>query len=80
MSGASNFVPLAIGPYWADVNEHLCELVALVPEERLDEAPDGEWGVREIVRHIVGARDHWMANAVHDLYALAAVREAQARF
>ena len=57
-----SFVPIDVGAYWADLNEHLCELVGLVPEDRLDEAPAGEWGVREVVRHIVGGRDHWLAN------------------
>jgi uncharacterized damage-inducible protein DinB len=66
VNAATTFVPLTVGPFWADLNEHLCQLVALVPEDRLDDAPEGEWGVRDVARHIVAARDHWMANAVHD--------------
>lgn len=58
------FVPIDIGPYWADLNEHLCDLVELVPPDRLDEAPEGEWGVREVARHIVGGRQHWLANSL----------------
>ncbi|MBT5775154.1 MAG: hypothetical protein HOH95_12345 [Dehalococcoidia bacterium] len=59
-----SFVPIEVGPYWADLNEHLCDLVALVPPDRLDEAPVGEWGVREVAHHIVGGRDHWLANSL----------------
>ncbi len=56
-------LPVAVAPYWADLNEHLCEL-ALVSPDRLDEAPEGEWGVREVAHHIVGGREHWLANSL----------------
>ncbi len=59
-----SFVPIALGAYWADLNEHLCDLVELVPPGRLDQSPEGEWGVREVARHIVGGRDHWLANSL----------------
>ncbi len=58
---------LDIAPFWADLNDQLIELVDLVPDDRLDWAPDpGEWGCRRLALHIAGGRDHWMANAVRD--------------
>ena len=64
MSAATNFVPIELGAYWADLNEHLCELIELVPLERLSDAPEGEWSVREVAVHIVSGRDHWLANSL----------------
>jgi len=58
------FVPIDVGAYWADLNEHVCDLVDLVPPDRLDEAPEGEWGVRDVARHIIGGREHWLANSL----------------
>lgn len=64
MTAGEGMLPVAIGLYWADLNEHLCDLVALVPPGRLDESPEGEWGAREVARHIVGGREHWLANSL----------------
>jgi uncharacterized damage-inducible protein DinB len=61
---ASGFQPIEVGQHWADLNEHLVALLDLVPEDRLDEAPEGEWGVRAVAAHIIGGRDHWLANSL----------------
>lgn len=61
---AAGFQPIEVGEHWADLNEHLVALLDLVPEDRLDKAPEGEWGVRAIALHIVGGRDHWLANSL----------------
>ena len=64
MTGTGAMLPIDVGPYWADLNEQLCELLKLVPSARLDEAPEGEWGVRDVARHIIGGREHWLANSL----------------
>jgi len=65
MSDATGeFQPIEVGAYWADLNEHLVALLDLIPEDRLDEAPEGEWGARAVASHIIGGRDHWLAHSL----------------
>jgi uncharacterized damage-inducible protein DinB len=61
------YAPLAIGGFWADLNDHLVELVDMIPQEQLDQTPsDGEWSCRQWIAHIAAARYHWMTHAVKD--------------
>jgi uncharacterized damage-inducible protein DinB len=61
------YAPLAIGRFWADLNNHLMELVELIPHAQLDQTPRaGEWSCRELIVHIAAARYHWMTYAVKD--------------
>jgi uncharacterized damage-inducible protein DinB len=65
--GEPRYVPLQVGGFWADLNDHLLELVDLVPDTRLEWTPaEGAWSIRQLVLHIAGARYHWMANSVKD--------------
>lgn len=58
---------IRVAPHWAELNAHLIELLDLVPDDQLDRrpAPDA-WGIGELMQHIVAARNHWLANALHD--------------
>jgi len=50
---------LNFAPYWQMTNDNLVEIVDLVPEEKLDWAPEPtEWSTRVIVTHIILARYH----------------------
>ena len=62
-----SYVPLDIGEFWADLTDHLCELVDTVPEGKMDWSPTPEmWNFRGLFVHIVAARHHWLAVAVRD--------------
>lgn len=51
------YAPLDIGPYWEDVNEHLIELVDLIPEGKLNWSPTpSEWNFRGTLAHLIGGR------------------------
>lgn len=64
---ASTYPPLNITAHWADLNDHLIELVDLVPEGKMNWSPAPEvWNFRGLFLHIAGARHHWLQNAVHD--------------
>ena len=53
----TTYAPLEIGPYWEDLNEHLIELVDLIPEESLNWSPSPrEWNFRGTFVHLIGAR------------------------
>ncbi len=61
------FPPLEITAYWGDLTHHLIELVACFPSDKLDWRPGpDEWSVKQIVLHIIAARDYWMAAAIKD--------------
>jgi uncharacterized damage-inducible protein DinB len=63
----TTFPPLNVTTHWADLNQHLMELVDAMPDDKLDWTPaETEWSARTIFQHIVLARLHWMANAVKD--------------
>ena len=64
MTATEDARPIVVAPYWADLNEHLCELLELIPANRLDEAPRGEWGARAVVHHIIGGRIHWLTHSL----------------
>lgn len=68
--------PLQITAYWADLTDHLVELVGCFSPDQLGWQPaPNEWSAKQIVLHIVAARDHWMANAIKDGGAQADVAE-----
>lgn len=51
------YAPLDIGQYWEDVNEHIIELVDLIPEDRMTWSPTpSEWNFRGTLAHLIGAR------------------------
>ena len=61
------YPPLHITTYWADLTDHLIELVDLVPEGKMGWSPSPElWNFRGLFLHIAGARHHWLQNAAHD--------------
>ena len=61
------YPPLAITPYWEQLNQTLVDLVDAVPADRFNWSPSpDEWNVRGVFLHIVGSRHHWMADAIRD--------------
>ena len=53
----TSYAPIDIVPYWADANEHLIELVDLVPADKWNWSPEPRfWNFRGIFLHIIGAR------------------------
>jgi len=61
------YPPLAITPHWATVQEHVLQIVDLVPRGRMDWTPKPDlWNFRGILIHIADARDGWMAHDVND--------------
>ena len=64
---ASTYPSLNITPHWADLNDHLIELVDLIPDGKMDWSPSPEqWNFRGILLHTVGGRLGWLANTVGD--------------
>lgn len=58
---------IEIVKHWDDLNEHLVELVDLVPDGKLDWTPEpGEWGCRHLFLHIASARHHWLNESLRD--------------
>jgi uncharacterized damage-inducible protein DinB len=50
---------LDIVRHWATMNDHLIDLVDLIPDDKLEWSPrEGEWGFQTILQHIVLARYH----------------------
>ena len=61
------YPPLNVTQYWADLTDHLVELVDLVPEDKMNWSPAPEvWNFRGYFLHIAGARHHWLENSIHD--------------
>ncbi len=61
------FPPLAITPYWQSVQDHLLQIVDLIPEDKLNWTPkDGLWNPRGNLIHVADARDRWLADGVQD--------------
>ena len=53
----SDYRPIDLGPFWKDVNEHIIELVDLIPGEKLGWSPTSvEWNFRGTLVHLIGAR------------------------
>ncbi len=62
-----SFPPLHLSDFWAGITDHLVEIVDHVSDDQLDWAPDAKsWSMRVLLVHIMGARHHWLANAVKD--------------
>ena len=58
---------IAIAAHWRDLNDHLMELVDLVPRGKLDWSPGpAEWGCRRLFLHIAAARHHWLNESIGD--------------
>ena len=58
---------LAIVRHWSTMNDHLIELVDLIPDEKLDWSPrEGEWGLRLVLQHLILARYHGPIMDGHD--------------
>ena len=53
-----NYPRLNFAPHWKMTNDNLVELIDLVPEDKLDWSPPGEWSIRVITTHIILARYH----------------------
>lgn len=65
--GSEPWPRLALVEHWRDVNEHLVELVDLVPSSKIDWSPTpDQWGCRQLYLHIVAARHHWLNVSVID--------------
>jgi len=64
---ATSYPPLNVTQYWADLTDHLVELVDLVPEGKMNWSPSPDvWNFRGYFLHIAAARYHWLENAIHD--------------
>lgn len=67
MQQQSSFPPLDISGYWHEVNDHLLQIVDLVPDGKMDWSPKEElWNFRGILIHASDARDRWMTFDVQD--------------
>ncbi len=63
-SGA--FPRLDISPYWESVQDHLLQIVDLVPDDKFDWTPKTDlWNFRGILIHVSDARDGWLADGRH---------------
>jgi uncharacterized damage-inducible protein DinB len=61
------FPPLDIAGQWPKLNEQLCDLVDLIPDEQMDWSPKPElYNFRGIVLHIAFARHNWMNRVASD--------------
>ncbi len=59
--------PINVTVHWRDLNEHMIELVDLVPDGKLDWSPHPtEWGCRQLFLHIASARHHWLNASIED--------------
>jgi uncharacterized damage-inducible protein DinB len=59
--------PLEITQYWAPINQHLIDLLDLIPDDRMDWSPKPElYNFRGLFIHIASARNSWMARDVQD--------------
>ena len=58
----SPYPPVNILQHWADINDHLIEIVDQLQDEQLDWSPSEEqWNFRGIILHIIGSREGWFA-------------------
>ena len=61
------YPPLQITEHWADLTDHLIEIVDQIPEDKLDWSPRPElWNFRGILLHIVMARVRWLEDSIRD--------------
>jgi uncharacterized damage-inducible protein DinB len=64
---SEQFPALAISRYWRSVQDHLLQIVDLIPDERLDWSPKEDlWNARGILIHVSDARDRWFTRDVKD--------------
>jgi uncharacterized damage-inducible protein DinB len=62
-----SYPPINLTEHWADLNDHLIELVGLIPDDKLDWSPGPElWTFRGTLQHLLGGRLYWLANVVND--------------
>ncbi len=53
------YARLDIARHWATMNDHLIDLVDLIPDEKLEWSPrEGEWGFQRVLQHLILARYH----------------------
>lgn len=53
------YARLDIARHWATMNDHLIELIDLIPDDKLGWSPrEGEWDFQRILQHLVLARYH----------------------
>ena len=58
---------LQITEHWADLTDHLIELIDHIPDDKLDWGPRPElWNFKGILLHLIGGRYGWMAESVRD--------------
>ncbi|MBI2723990.1 MAG: DinB family protein [Chloroflexi bacterium] len=58
---------LAITPYWQSVQDHILQIVDLIPENKLNWTPrQNLWNARGILIHVADARDRWLSRDVQD--------------
>ena len=63
------FPRLDISPHWRGVQEHLLQIVDLVPDDKLNWTPrDDLWNFRGILIHVADARDRWLADGTHGVH------------
>jgi uncharacterized damage-inducible protein DinB len=61
------YPPLDITAYWAPINEQLCSLVDLIPDDKLDWSPKPElYNFKGVLLHICSGRHTWMSRDVQD--------------
>ncbi len=61
------YPPLQITKHWADLTDHLIEIVEAIPEDKLNWSPSPElWNFKGILFHIMGARHGWLADTIRD--------------
>ena len=57
---ANRYAPLNLAPYWAEITDHLVQLVDIIPAAEINWSPaPGEWNFRGIYLHILGNRRFW---------------------
>jgi len=61
------YPPLDITQYWSSLNEHLLQLVDVIPDDQMNWSPKRElWNFRGILLHVAAGRHGWLANTVKD--------------
>jgi uncharacterized damage-inducible protein DinB len=61
------FPPLDISTYWRSVQDHVLQIVDLIPDDKLNWTPkDDLWNSRGILIHVSDARDIWLSRDVKD--------------
>ena len=54
---ADSYARIDIGPYWEDVNDHIIELIDMIPDDKMNWSPSpAEWNFRGTLVHLIAAR------------------------